>query len=711
MRLVIVWTIFRKELLEALRDRRTLVWMVLVPLFLYPLFAVAVSELMGSEFAAREARASRVAVWGELPPELGRGLEASGKLQLLPWAGAPADLRERLAAGALEPPAPPPEPSDIEEGDERTALKSEAKSEARSEVEPVDPLLSATRAAVSARDAEAVLIPSPTLGADLARGGKGAIAIYYDSVTPDSDLAQARIERALQRVRKGIVAEREVARGMPQGFSRAYDIVSRNVAAESRQVGSTVGMMMPMMLILMALLGSFLPAIDLTAGEKERGTMQTLLCAPLHPIEIITGKFLAVWSISLLTGLANVVSLALTTRRLLPEGVTVAPSIFALTFVLLIPVTMLSAALALALAVFAKDFKDAQNALMPAYFPLMLLAGLSALPVVELTVWTTYVPVLNIAVLIKSLFMGDAPVDLTFATLISSTIYACLGLLLAARVFEREQVLLGGHESARAILGLTRRAGGTPSIGFSLAAFAAIQVLFFYGSLFIAKAGFVAQILAAQLGFFLVPTLAAVLVFGYSPRATLALRPPRPGAVAGALLVGVSAWAGIGGLILRLFPPPEALSRELGKTLLLDGQPFAIVLLVVALVPAVCEELLFRGLVYSGLRRVGPAAAIVGSALVFGLVHGSVYRLLPTFALGLALGYARHRTGSIVTGMMIHALNNGILTGLATHGPAWMRDASAEALPWSLTLGGTLVALVGLGVLRLCPTPQAERAD
>jgi sodium transport system permease protein len=544
------------------------------------------------------------------------------------------------------------------------------------------------------------------------RDARGQLSIYFDSVRSDSMMARDRLERALRRARVGVRAEREARRGLPENFSTPIELLFRNVAPESRRVGQILGSMMPMMLILMSLLGSFLPAIDLTAGEKERGTMQTLLCAPVRPIEIISGKFLAVWCIALLTALANVVSLGFTVRRLLPDVVHVAPSVFALAFGLMIPVTFMFAALFLALAVFARDFKDGQNALMPAYLPLTLLAGIAALPVIQLDRWTAFAPVLNIAVLIKALFLGEAPVPLIFSVLVSSAIYAALALLLAARVFEREHVLLGGHESAGAVLGLRRRGGGEPSAAFSMAALGGILVLFFYGSLFVERFGLGTQLAATQLGFFLAPTIALVAAFGFSPRATLALRAPSPRGVAAALLVGVSGWIVAGGIVTRLLPPPESLSRELGRMILLDGAPLPLVLLLAAVAPAICEELLFRGLLFSGLRRLGPPVAIVVSSLLFGLAHGSVYRLLPTAFLGLAMGYARYRTGSIASGMIIHALNNGIAVSLLYLDLPWVREiVEGGELPWGVTAGGAAVFAGGLILLRTCPPAEPPPRD
>lgn len=716
MRLFIVWTILCKELVETLRDRRTLVRLILIPVLLYPLFALGVNKLIGSESAARAARPSRVALWGTLPPDLGRLLEEAGKIELTPWTGAPADVRRGLGGdregGAPTPAgegtlAPPPAPDAEEEQAKEEEAREEGASRPRWQ-EPENPVLAAARAVVSSQEADAILVAWPAFATALDRDARGQLSIYFDSVRPDSEMARDRLERAIHKARKAIRAEREGRRGLPESFSTPIEILFRNVAPESRQVGQILGSTMPMMLILMSLLGSFLPAIDLTAGEKERGTMQTLLCAPIRPIEIIGGKFLAVWCIALLTALANVVSLGFTVGRLLPDMVHVAPGVFALAFALMIPVTFLFASLFLALAAFARDFKDGQNALMPAYLPLTLLAGIAALPMIQLDRWTAFTPVLNIAVLIKALFVGEAPAPLIFSALISSAIYAALALLLAARVFEREHVLLGGHESAGAVLGLTRRRGGEPSAVFSIAALGVILVLFFYGSLIVERFGTAVQLAVTQLGFFLAPTLGLVAAFGFSPRGTLALRLPSPRAALAAILVGASGGIVAAGIVSRLLPPPESLSRELGRMVLLDGAPLAWVLLLAAVAPAICEELLFRGLLFSGLRRLGPPAAIVISSLLFGLAHGSVYRLLPTAFLGLAMGYARYRTGSIGSGMIIHALNNGIAVSLLYLDlPLVKGIVEGGELPWSITAGGAAAFAGGLLLLRTCPLKEA----
>jgi sodium transport system permease protein len=446
----------------------------------------------------------------------------------------------------------------------------------------------------------------------------------------------------------------------------------------------------------------------MTAGEKERGTMQTLMCAPVRATEIIVGKFLAVWSIALIAAVANVASLGMTLARLLPGQLTGAPSSYLLTFVLLLPVTLLFTAIFLAVAVFAKDFKDAQNFLTPIYMTLGLPAGVTMLPGQELSAWTAFVPVVNIALLIKAVFLGDAAPDLIFLVLLSSVLYAALAMMLAARVFEREQILLGGGDSWRAVFSIERRAGGHPTPVTGLLLFAIVMVAVFYGSLFLERFGMVATLLVVELGFFLAPALGAAAIFGYDWRQTFALRRPAALALAGAVLIGLGAWTVAGGILIRLLPPPESLARAMEKLLLLDGQPVPlwIVWLAIGVTPAVCEELFFRGFVMSGLRSTGAWPAALISALLFGVAHASIYRLMPTLFLGILFGVLVWRTGSIVCSIVAHALNNSLMATIV-HSKAvadWLGVAGSEFLRWDLTIAGTVVTAIGVALIWRAPS-------
>jgi len=465
--------------------------------------------------------------------------------------------------------------------------------------------------------------------------------------------------------------------------------------------------------VLMSTLGTIYPTIDMTAGEKERGTMQTLLCCPIRPIEILVGKLMAVWVIATLTALVNLGSVSAVAGRMfasaMPDDLNWGT--YLLCFLLILPLVVVLSALYFAICVFARDFKDAQNLVTPFYIVLSFLPAVATLPGIELTPVTAFIPIVNISLLVKALLVGEVSAEAVFQTLISSVAFGVVALLFAARVFSREQVVLGGREPLRVVLGLQRQRGGLPSPTFTLVFFAALMVVQFYASILLQDLDMLPMILGTQYGMILAPVLLAVAAFGFTPRTTFALqRPPVKGLVA-ALLIGISAWTFAAGVLLRLLPPPDSLSEALKKAVLLGDKPgsLALALLVIAITPAVCEELYFRGLILSGLRRLGMWPALIISALMFGILHASLYRLLPTAFLGLLLGYVVWKTGSILASILVHALNNGIAVVLIHNEARFVEDNAV--LPLWLTVVGTGVMLVGIWMLRSMPAATLPGED
>ncbi len=701
MRLAILWIILRKELVEALRDRKTIFRMVVLPVLIYPLLVIGLTKFQGADSEAREARSSKIALWGEPTPALLEALGAAGKMGVEPWAGAPPEVKADLEAGKLTAPL---EEHDETDGEGRRKHREEDKIEP-----PVDAVKEAARLAIESRSADAVLVLWPGFAKSVERDDRGTASIYFDSVRADSAKARERLGDALSAHRRKLVEKRLSAHALPDGFATAISVKSKNVAPPRREVGQILGGVMPFLLVGMSLLGALYPAIDLTAGEKERGTMQTLLCAPIRPLEIILGKFMAVWISSLLMALANLVSLSATLARVIPGELHVPPSVYVLTLVMLAPVTFLVSAVFLSLAVFAKDFKDAQNLLTPVFLPIYMVTGVSMVPSIELDAWTSLVPVVNIALLIKAAFLGDMRIDLAFLAIGSAALYAALALVGAARVFEREQILLGSGGSLRQLFSFQRVKGARPTPGFALAAASGIFVLMFYAGLSLARFSKMVALLGTQLGLMLLPTLALAFAFGFPVRETFAFKLPKLRAFPGAILLGLTSSTVVVGLLVRLIPVPEQFTKQLGDSLLLDGQPLWVLLLCLAVCPAICEELLFRGLVFDGLRKLGPWGAVFVSSLLFAVAHASIYRLAPTFALGMVMGYARLKSGSIVPGMLIHAISNGLVIALLKTRPAWATGLLDDNVPL-LIIGGAAVAwLAGLALLRSLRTPALDR--
>jgi sodium transport system permease protein len=186
-------------------------------------------------------------------------------------------------------------------------------------------------------------------------------------------------------------------------------------------------------------------------------------------------------------------------------------------------------------------------------------------------------------------------------------------------------------------------------------------------------------------------------------RRVLGLRAPRAWALVGATLLGLSGWVLLGMLADRLMPPPKQLVEEMRKLIRPpDGsRPLAVSLAVLALTPAVCEEALFRGPILRGFRsRFSTWAACILTGVLFGVLHGDVWRFIPTAVLGVLLSWVALTSGSILPSMLIHLINNGALIVLGYHG----LDEAAERMPArveaALFAGAALLFVAGVVAVR-----------
>ncbi|MBI3683771.1 MAG: CPBP family intramembrane metalloprotease [Acidobacteria bacterium] len=689
MRLSIVRSIYLKELRETLRDRRTIGFMLVLPLVLYPMMIIGMTRFQESIEEEIRMRTARLALWGEAPPGLLDELRAR-KFEVLPGKALTDDLRSRLAKAEFPP---------FERIPEADSPKTQKRADEMREAASDHPLVVTARPAILDRSIDLVLVVYP----QKARDGVIHTAILYDTVRQDSRRARGRLDTALEGFSRKLLAMRETERGLTEGFTTGIETRARDVAPKARRSGFGLGTALPFILLAISASAGFYRAVDTTAGEKERNTMQTLLCAPVRPIEIVAGKFAAISTITLIAAGANIVSLGLTFGNVSRQigGMSLSPSQYALVFAVLVPVTLLTSALFLAVGVFAKDFRDGQNLLTPVMLVTMMPAAITMIPGVESNLYIMMAPCVNVAMLIKALLVGEAKPDQIFITLVSSAAYAVLALTFAARVFERESLLTGGKDTFRGLFGFgEKRREVTPSLAF--ACFCAVLVLIFYGSV-LPRMDLRFFLLFVEYGLILLPTVAIVLALRLPPAETLSLRWPGWRPMFAGLFIGASGWA-VAHALLRLLPPPESLARALQKVMLLDriDIPFAYVLFLGAISPGLCEELFFRGLIQSGFRKLPMWTAILASGLLFGVAHGSIYRMLPVTLLGMLFAYLAWRSRSVFPGMLAHAVNNGVGISIVAFAPLrdYVVSQKMQFIPLSWSAAGAVVLVIGLMLAR-----------
>jgi sodium transport system permease protein len=669
-----------KELRETLRDRRTLMMMVVIPIFLYPALFVVIEQLALLGQRNLKAQVVRVAVVqpaGTPDTGLVRFLSAEPALKVF--------VADRVA------------PREVTEGRLDAA------------VVPLPPVISVDR---RPREAE----------------GSARVRVLYDASRERSQRAHQVVGKRLAAWGDTLLARRLAARGLPPGFAAPLVVSDTSVASAERLGGYTLGRFLPMILILMTILGAFYPAIDLAAGEKERGTLETLLTAPVPAREIVAGKFAAVAAIGFGAAALNLASMLLTFQSGLFQVTRAARLDFRLptgsillVLAMMVPLAVLFSALFLGLAVRAQSFKEAQNALTPVYIVSIIPVFLASMPGIEFTPLLALVPVGGVAFLFRELLSGTAPLVPSVLALASTTAYAALALVFAARAFGREEVLFGsgaGGAAAEPWAARLRRwrggsgappTGEVPAAAEAAAFIAGVAVLFFY----------LAPQASAAFGERGIP-VATVLLLGlpavlfarsgpYDWRRTLGLRRPGGRTMLAAAVIALGGipigWA-LGWLELRFMDVPKELFGQLAKlTTAPDPGRMLWLLLIVAVLPGICEELVFRGVLLQSLSaRWAGWRAILVSAAVFGAFHLSfetALRFLPTMWIGLLMGYVVWHSRSTFASMSMHALSNGLAVVVISAPPALGRllMGPGDAPNWLLVGAGPFVIAAGVALL------------
>jgi sodium transport system permease protein len=670
--------ILAREVRDQLRDRRTLFMIFVLPVLLYPLLGTAYFQMF--QFQTRNSITVQIVGGGQLaaaPVPLVEGGEFSSRLfpngaegaKLLKVVMSPD--RTRAAGDAA---APGGVPASAEAEAERLIQNKEI--DAALVFPPdfakrIEDYRNAILHDAAGKPANGKPAASPV--AEIPRP-----MIIYNSSLERSEMASNRLTAVLDRWTDELGKSNIVAAGMPAEAVRPFEIQSSNLAGESAGVsGSVWSRILPVMLLLWAMTGAFYPAVDLCAGEKERGTLETLLSSPAQRSEIVVGKLLTIMAFSMITAALNLLCVGgtgfLVFREMKNFGMPPALSVVWLSLAL-IPVSALFSALCLALASFARSTKEGQYYLMPLLMLSLPLAMLPMSPGVELSLGNSLIPVSGLVLLLKTLLEGSYIQALQYLPIVLAvTLAACwLAVRWAVEQFNKESVIF--RESERFAVGLWLRSlrrdrGPTPSAAEGLFCAVVILAVTFVLRTWAGRSDdfdIVRGTVVVQLAAILTPAAVMALVLTGSPRQTLLLRLPRWRMVfaAAALAVALHPFIeAMGSLVNYLYP----MSPEMTEALkLLDSQfastPLGLLIVFAALMPAICEELAFRGFILSGFRNLGGDwRAIVASAVFFGAAHGILQHSINAAVMGIVLGYLAVRSGSLLPCVTFHFLHNAMI--------------------------------------------------
>jgi ABC-2 type transport system permease protein/sodium transport system permease protein len=685
-----VFRLARKELREILRDRRTILTLVAMPILLYPLMSVVFLQF---------SLASKITT--DHAPVYTFGFQTVAEKQAFDQR---FDLGQKVLQRARGVPAKGARPA-------KTELTVLAEFDADLEV-----LKQLLREQENDKKIDLIVsIPDLDPDADVGKGGprKDRLLACKLYVLPNNPIGL----NALKTVEAAFAAadtESLKARLNVPGVNPHILMLSpRPVVLEKAGPDGFISMaaLVPLILILMTITGAVYPAIDLTAGERERGTLEILVAAPVPRFELLTAKYLSVLAVSVLTALVNLVCMTITlswsgmaATLFGAEGVSLGLLVQVLALLLLFAAFF--SAVLLCLTSFARSFKEAQAYLIPLMLASLAPGVMAMLPGLKLSGVLTVLPLVNIVLMARDLFEGGVEAGPATIVVMTTLLYALAALGLAARVFGAESVLYSEQSSWADLV--RRPTTPQPCLTISAALWCLALMVPIQFSLFaLVRAvgtsmppwlGIMAGVAVNLLLFGALPAL-----FAYLGRLdlnqALGLRMPRAAALAAAVLLGVSLWP----LELRLLAESglsQVLQERFGAVLESLKEARASVgygVLALVIVPAILEEIFFRGLLWSALKsRCGALLTIGVSGLLFGATHVildgalGLERLAPSTLLGLILSVVCWRSGSLWPSLIMHVLHNTmlLLVGLGESG-------ATQDIPWQWLASGAAGTFVG----------------
>lgn len=528
--------------------------------------------------------------------------------------------------------------------------------------------------------------------------------IYYNSTKDESKSALDKIDKHIKKYKeknqKAILKEK----GISESFLKIYDIEEKNLATKEKIANQVLGIIFPL-IILIPLVGSIMySALDLTCGEKERKTIETLFILPVKSESIMLAKLLAVISMGVFGTIINFLGMALSffiAKSFVKElndflGQGLDYGFIFKCLVMTIPLIFIVSGVGLIVGLLSKDYEEAQNYVTPVYLVLILPVYFVTSPGWALEGVMTYIPVLNVFLSYKDLSLGNVSFTQMFLVLLTNIGFATVVLIIFAKLFNSETILFidekGFNFSLKRIKAIEKK--GLEVSEIIVFYFIMMMTLVSLGGLLQLKLG-VRGLFLTQVLLIMLPSIALIQFLNLDYKNLFPIKKVKLIDTVGAIgfwfivlmLVGI-----ISSIQLKLFPS-QLKDLELLNKFMLDTKLWEKIL-IFSLTPAICEEILFRGLIFGSLKeKMDMKYAIILSGFLFGLFHLYPGKILSTALLGMLFAYVVAKTGSIITAMTLHFINNSF---------SLLLGSNIKALEQNLILSGIigfimlLLSIIGL---------------
>jgi len=404
-----ILTIFKKELTDISRDRRTLLFMVIIPLLLFPILMIIITSIQSSQEKKAREKILRV------------GLITYGNAE---------SFKEML----------------MNRDDMKIIENIEADS---------------AEALIQKNRLDAVIIFDKDFDNKIGSLQIGEIELYY-RFSDQINITVRRLTELVNNFERRLLSERFKSLELDETIVKAVRIKRHDIASMQEKVGRTVGGFLPYIFVIFCFMGGMYPAIDLGAGEKERGTMETLLTAPASRLQVLLGKLGVIITTGVASAVISILGLFIAVRYIMGSIISAQQSqnfpqelmdivmvilnfqSIVLIISLLIPLTIFFASLLLSLSVYAKSYKEAQSIISPLMIVIILPLLIGTMPGTSLDTVTALIPVLNVSLAAKDIVAGTISPSLLIEVYLSLIILAGLSLFGSVKWFSREDTIFRG---------------------------------------------------------------------------------------------------------------------------------------------------------------------------------------------------------------------------------------------------------------------------
>jgi sodium transport system permease protein len=390
-----IFTIFKKELIDTLRDKRTLMAMVIIPLLVFPLIMTVFTSISKSYSKDLADKTLKVGV-----------VEGTEKNEILAYV----DI--------------------LQQSDKVELIYYKDTVEIKKEIKE--------------DNLHFGMVFPADFNSKLSNNGTGEVKIFHNSTKMGY---KQQMDLILEMKIKGLDSLRLQKLEVTEENITPIKLDYQDVASDKEKIGKIAGGILPYFFIIFCFIGCMYPSIDLFTGEKERGTIETILTVPVTRVQLLIGKMGVVVASGLLAATLALVGLFVTIKmgtviedpKLLEVITGILSAEFILTlYLLLIPLTIFFAGIMIPIAVYAKSFKEAQSIITPLNMVVILPAMVGFFPGIELNLTTSLIPVVNIVLSTKEIIAGTINYGYLGIVFVSSAVLAGIAIYISHKQYSKE---------------------------------------------------------------------------------------------------------------------------------------------------------------------------------------------------------------------------------------------------------------------------------